>query len=155
MCLFALARTRSEKSVDILDTYFRILVDLGEPIMALSQSGMDFFPSPIMLVSLPMLYTLADVLSIIEKFHGMMQDPSSVIRSVLFRTRQGLLGKSTKNVREGDEVWLIAGMPIPVVLRRADDESYLKKIDIAYVHGIMQGEFVDRNGLHKEEIELI
>jgi hypothetical protein len=58
-------------------------------------------------------------------------------------------------VQEGDEVWLIAGMPVPVVLRRAGDENYFKKIDIAYVHGIMQGEFVDRNGLHKEEIELI
>jgi hypothetical protein len=139
-----------------LGTYFRILMDLRGPIGTLAQSEMDFFPDFTMLVEFPKVRTpQKDVALAREKFRNMMKDPSSVSRPVLFRTREGLLGKSTKNVRKGDELWLIAGMPTPVVLRKPDSENYFKKIDIAYVHGIMQGESVGYKGLYTEEIELV
>lgn len=139
-----------------LATYLRILKDLRGPIETLAQSKMDFFPGLSMLVNFPKVRTpQRDVTLAREKFRNMMNEPTSINRPVLFRTREGLLGKGTKNVRKGDEVWLIAGMPTPVVLRKTESENCFTKTDIVYVHGIMHGEFVDQKGLYTEEIELI
>ncbi|KAJ5219366.1 heterokaryon incompatibility protein-domain-containing protein [Penicillium cinerascens] len=139
-----------------LSTYFRILTDLQRTIGTLAESDMDFFPNLTMLLEFPKVRTpQKDVILAREKFRNIVEERTSTIRPVLFRTREGLLGKGTENVRKGDEVWLIAGMPTPVVLRKTGSEKHLKKIDIAYVHGIMRGEFVDLKGLCAEEIELI
>ncbi|KAJ5167802.1 heterokaryon incompatibility protein-domain-containing protein [Penicillium canariense] len=139
-----------------LGTYFRILMDLRGPIETLAHSEMDCFPGLTILVNFPNVRTpQRDVTLARQKFRNMMTELSNISRPVLFRTREGLLGKGTKKVRKGDEVWLIAGMPTPVVLRKTDNENHFNKIDIAYVHGIMQGEFIDQKGLYTEEIELI
>ena len=154
-CLFTLARMRSAKSGDIRDTYFSILADLWEPLATLSQSEPHIFLGLDMLVNFPANHMSADVLSGVERFHRMMQEPSNLQRPVLFRTRDGLLGKCSKNVQEGDEVWLAAGMPVPSILRKAEEQDCFRNIDITYVHGIMQGEYIDRYRLRTREIELI
>ncbi|KAL2817983.1 heterokaryon incompatibility protein-domain-containing protein [Aspergillus cavernicola] len=87
-----------------LGTYFRILMELWGPIGKLAQSEMDFFPNFTMLVEFPKVRTpQKDVSLAREKFRNMMKEPSNISHQVLFRTRAGLLGKSTKNVRKGDE----------------------------------------------------
>ncbi|KAJ5171587.1 Ankyrin and HET domain protein [Penicillium coprophilum] len=86
----------------------------------------------------------------------MMNEPTNISRPVLFRAREGLPGKGTKNrAGKGDEVWLIAGMPTPVVLRKTEREDCFTRTDIVYVHGIMHGELFDQKDRIQEEIELI
>lgn len=63
---------------------------------------------------------------------------------IVFRTSNKLLGAGPVDLRKGDEVWVLAGLSEPAVLR-----PYLAKpqhvktrefIGIAYVHGVMHGQ---------------
>lgn len=62
----------------------------------------------------------------------------------------GLIGIASENVQPGDQIWVLNGGKVPLILRpRADaqreenhDNEYLLVGD-SYVHGIMNGEFVD------------
>ncbi|KAB8293380.1 hypothetical protein EYC80_007700 [Monilinia laxa] len=59
----------------------------------------------------------------------------------LFTTRSGYVGATLGKIRIGDEIWLIAGCRMPVVLRRnceADDSYAL--IGAVYIPGLMNGE---------------
>ncbi|KAH8171121.1 ATPase family associated with various cellular activities (AAA) domain-containing protein [Sarocladium implicatum] len=58
----------------------------------------------------------------------------------LFATSQGRLGATGDvPIQAGDEVWVLAGLPYPVILREAGDGTYFV-VMCAYVHGIMHGE---------------
>lgn len=76
---------------------------------------------------------------------------------VVFRTNNKLLGAGPIDLREGDEVWVLAGLSEPVVLRPSRAESQQVKarefIGVAYVHGIMNGEAAG-SSLPKENILL-
>jgi hypothetical protein len=56
----------------------------------------------------------------------------------LFITSEGYLGKGLKAIREGDLVALIAGVDLPMIIRKEGDLYRLK--GPAYIHGIMNGE---------------
>ena len=56
----------------------------------------------------------------------------------LFVTSGDLLGKGLKNIQEGDSVVLIAGVGMPMILRK-DGNSY-RSIGPAYIDGMMNGE---------------
>ncbi len=60
------------------------------------------------------------------------------IRTRLFITSGGILGKGLKAIQEGDLVALIAEVDFPMILRKEGD-SYRSK-GPAYIHGIMNGE---------------
>lgn len=52
-----------------------------------------------------------------------------------------LLGVGPESLKEGDQVWVIAGMYVPVVLRRAEEERW-RLVGECFVEGIMNGEAV-------------
>ena len=59
-----------------------------------------------------------------------------------FLTETGYMGTAPISIVEGDEVFLIAGLHTPVVLRRDDSrgENSYTYVCPAYVQGIMYGE---------------
>jgi hypothetical protein len=61
-----------------------------------------------------------------------------------FATDYGHLGCGPQSIVAGDAVWIVAGCPSPLVLRKLGNESY-QVIGEAYVHGIMSGEAVAGN----------
>ncbi|KAF4637062.1 hypothetical protein G7Y89_g1030 [Cudoniella acicularis] len=72
----------------------------------------------------------------------------------LFRTRGNLLGVSAQSLKEGDAVWVVAGAAVPFLLRKLPNGNQ-ELVGEAYVHGIMQGEAVSRQGKSEpQEIHL-
>jgi hypothetical protein len=57
----------------------------------------------------------------------------------LFVTSSGHLGNGTESLEVGDEVWVLAGAPVPFLLRPVRHGGY-RLVGEAYVHGIMHGE---------------
>lgn len=57
----------------------------------------------------------------------------------------------------GDEVWVVLGSLVPLVLRRATEgEDGRRLVGYAYVHGIMDGEAAPGvNGEGKREVYLV
>lgn len=62
-----------------------------------------------------------------------------VMQRRLFVTNGGYIGVAPLDSRRGDEVWIIHGCNIPVLLRKAD-EDYREIVGECYVHGLMYGE---------------
>ncbi|KAF4635119.1 hypothetical protein G7Y89_g2986 [Cudoniella acicularis] len=58
----------------------------------------------------------------------------------LFRTKKNLLGISAQSLIPGDQVWVLAGAAVPMVLRLKNKKWEF--VGEAYVHGIMNGEAV-------------
>lgn len=63
----------------------------------------------------------------------------------LFRTREGYLGIGPQSLKEGNEVWILAGAAVPIVLQTLPSGNYAL-VGEAYVHGIMNGEAVGTAG---------
>ena len=57
----------------------------------------------------------------------------------LVTTEKGFMGIAPLTVHKGDEVFILPGGRMPMVLRRRDEKGYMLVGD-AYLHGIMQGE---------------
>jgi hypothetical protein len=70
----------------------------------------------------------------------------------LFVTDTGYLGMGPKSGQEGDELWIVAGCPFPMVLRRhvRDGEGWYFVLGRAYVHGVMHGEAVSEETVWEE-----
>ncbi|KAE9363365.1 HET-domain-containing protein [Stipitochalara longipes BDJ] len=65
-------------------------------------------------------------------------------RYVLFRRmirteKKGYIGLVSGDVRNGDEIWLLEGSKVPLIIRN-QTEGYNQLIGDAYIHGIMYGE---------------
>ena len=58
----------------------------------------------------------------------------------LFSLSSGLLGSGPLAMEVGDEVFLLKGVPIPMVLRKSETEDAFVIIGAAFVHGLMDGE---------------
>ncbi|KAL1607978.1 Folylpolyglutamate synthetase [Paraconiothyrium brasiliense] len=61
-----------------------------------------------------------------------------------FVTQTGYLGLGPDSVEAGDEVYIISGASIPFVLRPTGGSRSYKIIGETYVHGIMDGEFMQK-----------
>jgi len=61
-------------------------------------------------------------------------------KRVLFISAKGYLGTGPEGMRVGDEVGLLAGVAMPLILRRAGDDDRLNVVGPAYVSGVMKGE---------------
>ncbi|KAF4823939.1 Heterokaryon incompatibility protein 6, OR allele [Colletotrichum siamense] len=63
-----------------------------------------------------------------------------------FTTNTGYLGLGCQSLRLGDSLWIVAGCPSPLVLRRIagqdSDSVCYRLLGEAYLHGIMHGEAV-------------
>lgn len=74
----------------------------------------------------------------------------------LFRTKKNYLGIAAESLEAGDEVWVLAGAAIPLILRPAENgENEWKVIGEAYIHGIMNGEVVKEAGKKVQQIDLV
>ncbi|ERF77194.1 hypothetical protein EPUS_06474 [Endocarpon pusillum Z07020] len=80
----------------------------------------------------------------------------------IFRTAGNLLGLGPKSLRPGDHIFVLLGARVPFILRPiapAEDgrssSAYYEMVGEAYVHGIMQGEALQRGQLEKIKISLI
>jgi hypothetical protein len=74
----------------------------------------------------------------------------------LFRTKKNYLGIAAESLKAGDEVWVLAGAAIPLILRPAENgENERKVIGEAYIHGIMNGEVVKEAGEKVQQIDLV
>ncbi|KAG7006429.1 hypothetical protein G7Y79_00014g036040 [Physcia stellaris] len=74
----------------------------------------------------------------------------------LVTTDKGFMGIAPLTVRKGDEVFILPGGRMPMVLRCRDKEGY-QLVGDAYVHGIMQGEgfrYMNGKGLERR-IEIV
>jgi hypothetical protein len=74
----------------------------------------------------------------------------------LFRTENGLLGLGPDDMREGDEVWVLAGAKSPFALRNivGGNGDHFQLLGESYVHGMMHGEVGHHFGLHLRSIVL-
>ncbi|KAL1870710.1 hypothetical protein Daus18300_005030 [Diaporthe australafricana] len=66
----------------------------------------------------------------------------------LFRTDNGLLGTGLKSVRKGDEVWILAGSKLPMLMRKKSASEHGSEyclIGETYVHGVMHWQDDERN----------
>lgn len=77
--------------------------------------------------------------------HGLAVDALSKLRDeeCLFFTSGKFLGLG-HTPREGDEVWIVPGLSVPILLRVADvgNAGTYRHLGTCYVHGVMQGEFL-------------
>lgn len=70
----------------------------------------------------------------------------------VFRTDNGFLGTGMKSVKKGDEVWVLAGSKLPMLVRKRPasgcDNEY-RLVGETYVHGVMhwEGDGYDLSGL--------
>ncbi|KAK4195297.1 heterokaryon incompatibility protein-domain-containing protein [Triangularia verruculosa] len=61
----------------------------------------------------------------------------------LYRTTRGYLGLGPATIRPGDQVWMIRGAIVPIVLREADEVGKFTVVGDSYLHGFMNGEMLD------------
>lgn len=75
-------------------------------------------------------------------------DISSGSSRRLFRTDNGLLGTGMKSVAKGDEVWVLAGSKLPMLVRKrqvAGCDNEFNLIGETYLHGVMHWESSEDN----------
>ncbi len=86
-----------------------------------------------------------------------------VANQAFFVTKSGYIGITATSVRPGDEVWVLLGGDTPFVLRpraqaepEANPETPAERLLIgnAYVHGIMDGETMDRDDVVAQAVHL-
>ncbi|KAK4185938.1 hypothetical protein QBC35DRAFT_502647 [Podospora australis] len=71
----------------------------------------------------------------------------------IFRTEMNYLGNGQNATLPGDQVWILAGVATPLVLR--PDGERFKVVGDAYVHGLMFGEGLEGGEEMMKDIELI
>ncbi|KAK4205434.1 putative heterokaryon incompatibility protein [Triangularia verruculosa] len=76
---------------------------------------------------------------------------------VFFWTEDGHFGSGPMDAKVGDDVWVVLGSLVPLVLRPiTETEDCRQLVGHAYVHGIMDGEAVsDMDGEGKREVYLV
>ncbi|CAG8972124.1 hypothetical protein HYALB_00008129 [Hymenoscyphus albidus] len=70
----------------------------------------------------------------------------------LVRTDDNYLGIAPQFVEESDEVWILAGAFVPIILRREGDSDKRKLVGEAYINCFMNGETVDARNVTDIEI---
>ena len=75
----------------------------------------------------------------------------------LFRTHNGLLGTGMKSVAKGDEVWVLAGSQLPMIVRKRPASGCGNEYNLigeTYVHGAMHWESSGQNLLELQDVAL-
>jgi hypothetical protein len=72
-----------------------------------------------------------------------------------FRTGNHLLGLGSQSLRKNDGVWIVPGCRVPLIFRSVEDSPEYRLIGGAYVHGIMDGQVLQKPDIAFEIIDLI
>jgi hypothetical protein len=57
-------------------------------------------------------------------------------------------------MQQGDEIWILPGASVPLILRKVSAECRYRVVGDAYVHGIMHGEALTGFELDFIDIEI-
>lgn len=68
---------------------------------------------------------------------------SAYMERRLVRTSGNYLGIAPQSVEKGDEIWILAGAFVPMILRREENSERRRLVGEAYINGYMKGETVD------------
>ena len=72
----------------------------------------------------------------------------------LFISEEGYVGLAPTSARKGDEVWIVRGSKIPLLLRKQSERTY-RFVGEIYIHGLMNGElFEQEHGLTIQQVVL-
>jgi hypothetical protein len=96
-------------------------------------------------------YWLSDIA---DSFH--LSFLEACIGRRIFVTKKGYFGIGPAELEEGDEIYILAGGKLPLVLRPLP-KSRLRAFELVgdcYVHGIMDGEAVSPHGSGRESVEV-
>ena len=66
----------------------------------------------------------------------------------LFVLDKGLIGTGPPEIRVGDEIYLLAGVPLPMALRRESTSNTFRVVGAVMVHGLMHAEGFEKSQLH-------
>jgi hypothetical protein len=119
-------------------THDKFLPSQAEILDAREKSLAD----PLYLADLEWRASLYDV----HYCHGMRLRP--------FCTKQGYFGIGTQSLRNGDGVWIVPGCPVPLILRRTKGSERYRLVGGSYVHGFMNGEVFQREGVQFDMMSL-
>jgi hypothetical protein len=72
----------------------------------------------------------------------------------LFRTVNGFLGLGPLSLQQDDEVWILPGAAVPIILRKTSEISRYRVVGDSYVLGFMHGEALSGHGLEFVDIEI-
>jgi hypothetical protein len=81
-----------------------------------------------------------------QPFQGMFA--GAMLRRLCW-TERGYLGLVPSEARLGDEVWLLKGCRVPLVLRRVGDGEDRELVGDSYIHGVMYGEAFEEERCEK------
>jgi hypothetical protein len=92
-----------------------------------------------------MTFFLASVMPVVSRIFGYPGvDLLTQLRYLLFRRmirteQERYIGLVSGDLKQGDEIWLLEGSKVPLIIRRRA-EGYGRLIGDSYIHGIMYGE---------------
>jgi hypothetical protein len=70
---------------------------------------------------------------------------SAYVGRRMFRTEGNHLGIAAESLESGDQIWILSGAAVPMIIRKAGDGNW-KFVGEAYIYGIMNGELVSKRG---------
>ncbi|KAF2095818.1 HET-domain-containing protein [Rhizodiscina lignyota] len=86
-----------------------------------------------------------------QAFLGVLQETK--LRR-LFWTEKGYLGLGPKKLERDDQVWLIQGCRVPLVLRKTVRANEFELVGDCYIHGAMYGELFDEKTIEDGSTEI-
>ncbi|KAG8669386.1 hypothetical protein FPOAC2_08715 [Fusarium poae] len=123
------------------------------PSLNLVKSCLDFLPQEHVELNDEEIQMLKEPLS------RNSMPPGSIMATTYINNRPiltdtGYLGMGLESCEIGDEVWIVAGSPAPLVMRTTDKENEYFVVGESYIHGVMQGEAVTES-VAWEKIQMV
>ncbi|THV47046.1 hypothetical protein BGAL_0339g00060 [Botrytis galanthina] len=98
-------------------------------------------------------YDFMDISTNEQAFISRFRDTTKWMARRLMTTNQGLIGMVPCRARKSDQVWILLGCSIPLILRKWEDNEGYQVIGECYLHGYMSGEIQEevRSGIRMVE----
>jgi hypothetical protein len=73
----------------------------------------------------------------------------------LFVTQRGFIGTGPLMMKVSDEIYLISGVPVPLILRPTEEPGTFRLVGPALIHGVMNGQLWMEDGTGLDTITLV
>lgn len=90
---------------------------------------------------------LMDIMTNEQGFLSRFRDTTEWMTRRLMITNEAHIGMVPCRARKGDQVWVLLGCSIPLVLRRWEHKEGFQVIGECYLHGYMNGEVQEESGV--------